>query len=97
MEINISVRIEVALKAVPDRFFIKLAPEPLESLLVLVLHPFSSKHVSTKVFGWEWEGDLYRLFRERSSLRKVVSRRDPMTLGIFGAEAVRECVVSKNN
>ncbi|CAM9461722.1 unnamed protein product, partial [Pylaiella littoralis] len=45
-----------------------------------------------QVFGWEWEGELYRLFRERSSFRTVVSRRDPMTLGVHGAEVIRECL-----
>eukprot|EP00903_Cladosiphon_okamuranus_P021088 g19371.t1 len=44
-----------------------------------------------QVFGWEWEGDLYRLFLERSLLRTMVTRRDPMTLGVHGAEAIREC------
>ncbi|CAM9971572.1 unnamed protein product, partial [Ectocarpus sp. 4 AP-2014] len=47
-----------------------------------------------QIFGWEWEGELYRLFRERSLLRTIVTRRDPMTLGIHGAEIVRDCVVS---
>eukprot|EP00752_Nemacystus_decipiens_P002009 g1929.t1 len=44
-----------------------------------------------QVFGWEWEGELYRLFLERSFLRTMVARRDPMTLGVHGAEVVREC------
>lgn len=54
----------------------------------------SREHV--KVFGWEWEGELYRLFVERSFLRTMVTRRDPMTLGIHGAEAIRECEVNKD-
>lgn len=48
-----------------------------------------------QIFGWEWEGDLYRLFGERSVLRSIVARHDPMTLGIDGAEVIRQCVVSK--
>ncbi|CAM9314665.1 unnamed protein product, partial [Hapterophycus canaliculatus] len=45
-----------------------------------------------QIFGWEWEGDLYRLFAERSVQRKIVTRYDPMTLGIDGAEVIRQCV-----
>ncbi|CAM9477123.1 unnamed protein product [Ectocarpus fasciculatus] len=50
-----------------------------------------------QIFGWEWEGELYRLFRERSLLRTIVTRRDPMTLGIHGAEVVRDCVDTKDH
>lgn len=49
----------------------------------------------SQVFGWEWEGELYRLFLERSFLRTMVARRDPMTLGVHGAEAVRACEVRR--
>ncbi|CAN0068243.1 unnamed protein product [Scytosiphon promiscuus] len=49
-----------------------------------------------QIFGWEWEGDLHRLFSERSVVRAIVTRRDPMTLGINGAEVIRQCATEED-
>lgn len=61
------------------------------------LHTFSCRYVlfslGEKKFAWEWEGDLHRLFCDRSYPRVLVERRDPMTLGMNGAEVLRECKV----